>query len=200
MIIRIFWQISHQHFLPTSHFEFYTPGQSETVLPLRESQLYLDDFIGVLLDHFGIWEIFSSLRFAEPWRSREPHLFQCSWRLQCHLFTQLYPHAVDLEGRQKWVLWGAVAGTLRNGTRYFEGQFVMPPLQVSNLKVPTCTTPPSTGSHPPQARFRSKCPTVRCIFLSLLAQVTQRSTTLGLRNIFSHSSTTESLVEKSRKN
>ena len=29
-----------------SHFEFYAPGQSEAVLPLRESQLYIEDFIG----------------------------------------------------------------------------------------------------------------------------------------------------------
>ena len=66
-------------------------------------------------------------------------------------FHSTLPH---LEGRRKWVLWGAVAAdTLRNGTRYFEGQFVMPPLQVSNLKVPTCTTPPSTGSHPPPGQI-----------------------------------------------
>jgi len=44
----------------SSHFEFYTPGQSEAVLPLRESQLYLDDFIGLRsLDEAGNLTFFS---------------------------------------------------------------------------------------------------------------------------------------------
>ena len=30
----------------SSHFEFYVPGQDKEILPLRESQLYLEDWIG----------------------------------------------------------------------------------------------------------------------------------------------------------
>merc|ERR1712025_1538618 len=31
----------------TSHFEFYAPGQDKEILPLRESPLYLEDWIGL---------------------------------------------------------------------------------------------------------------------------------------------------------
>jgi len=44
----------------SSHFEFYAPGQSEAVLPLRESQLYIEDFIGLRsLDEAGNLTFFS---------------------------------------------------------------------------------------------------------------------------------------------
>ena len=31
----------------TGHFEFYAPGQDKEILPLRESQIYLEDWIGL---------------------------------------------------------------------------------------------------------------------------------------------------------
>ena len=31
----------------SSHFEFYAPGQDKEILPLRESALYLEDWIGL---------------------------------------------------------------------------------------------------------------------------------------------------------
>merc|ERR1712004_499686 len=38
----------------SSHFEFYVPGQDKEILPLRESQLYLEDWIGLkALDESG---------------------------------------------------------------------------------------------------------------------------------------------------
>jgi len=38
----------------TSHFEFYAPGQDKEILPLRESPLYLEDWIGLrTLDEAG---------------------------------------------------------------------------------------------------------------------------------------------------
>ena len=38
----------------SSHFEFYTPGQADVILPLRESPLYTEDRIGLkALDEAG---------------------------------------------------------------------------------------------------------------------------------------------------
>ena len=38
----------------SGHFEFYVPGQDKEILPLRESQLYLEDWIGLkALDESG---------------------------------------------------------------------------------------------------------------------------------------------------
>ena len=38
----------------SSHFEFYAPGQDKELLPLRESQIYLEDWIGLkALDESG---------------------------------------------------------------------------------------------------------------------------------------------------
>jgi palmitoyl-protein thioesterase len=38
----------------SGHFEFYIPGQDKEILPLRESQLYLEDWIGLKhLDESG---------------------------------------------------------------------------------------------------------------------------------------------------
>ena len=38
----------------TSHFEFYAPGDDTTIIPLRESPLYLEDWIGLkTLDEEG---------------------------------------------------------------------------------------------------------------------------------------------------
>ena len=31
----------------TSHFEFYAPGQDKEIVPLRESPIYLEDWIGL---------------------------------------------------------------------------------------------------------------------------------------------------------
>merc|ERR1712001_358195 len=38
----------------SSHFEFYTPGQSDVILPLKESPIYTEDRIGLkTLDESG---------------------------------------------------------------------------------------------------------------------------------------------------
>merc|ERR1712037_395375 len=38
----------------SEHFEFYTPGQSDVILPLRESPIYVEDRIGLkALDESG---------------------------------------------------------------------------------------------------------------------------------------------------
>merc|ERR1711988_1670012 len=38
----------------TSHFEFYAPGQDKEIVPLRESPIYLEDWIGLrTLDEAG---------------------------------------------------------------------------------------------------------------------------------------------------
>ena len=38
----------------TSHFEFYVPGQDTAILPLRESRIYQEDWIGLrTLDEAG---------------------------------------------------------------------------------------------------------------------------------------------------
>merc|ERR1719334_701349 len=40
--------------LESEHFEFYTPGQSDVILPLRESPVYVEDRIGLkALDEAG---------------------------------------------------------------------------------------------------------------------------------------------------
>ena len=72
-----------------SHFEFYAPGQSEAVLPLRESQLYIEDFIGenlaikILRTNFWntLWKHFCPFsRFEESWWGWQSDLLQCSRR------------------------------------------------------------------------------------------------------------------------
>ena len=43
----------------SGHFEFYIPGQDKEILPLRESQLYLEDWIGLkTLDESGKLHMF----------------------------------------------------------------------------------------------------------------------------------------------
>lgn len=38
----------------SEHFEFYTPGQSDVILPLKESPIYVEDRIGLkALDEAG---------------------------------------------------------------------------------------------------------------------------------------------------
>ena len=74
------------HNFVCSHFEFYIPGQSDEVLPLRESQLYLDDFIGILTLLTSWPKTFLS-RFAEPWWIGKTHFLQRSRRWERHFHS-----------------------------------------------------------------------------------------------------------------
>lgn len=56
----------------SEHFEFYAPGQAEEILPLRESQLYLEDWIGLkALDEKGSLHFLQvegdHLEFSRQW-------------------------------------------------------------------------------------------------------------------------------------
>lgn len=56
----------------SEHFEFYVPGQAEEILPLRESPLYLEDWIGLrTLDETGRLHFYSvegdHLQFSREW-------------------------------------------------------------------------------------------------------------------------------------
>merc|ERR1712080_39129 len=56
----------------SSHFEFYSPGQSDVILPLRESPIYLEDRIGLkALDEKGALHELSvegdHLQFSRQW-------------------------------------------------------------------------------------------------------------------------------------
>jgi len=56
----------------SSHFEFYTPGQADVILPLRESPIYTEDRIGLkALDEAGKLHFFevegNHLQFTRAW-------------------------------------------------------------------------------------------------------------------------------------
>ena len=66
------WQDSMVEPRESSHFEFYTPGQADVILPLRESPLYTEDRIGLkTLDEAGrlvLMEVEGNhLEFSRQW-------------------------------------------------------------------------------------------------------------------------------------